>query len=73
MHDVCVIGALAWPELFDGRDCFVDVETQAGPLRGRTTVDWHGRLRRPPNCRVLDSMRPTEFFDRAIDALLRLP
>jgi purine nucleosidase len=73
MHDVCVIGALAWPELFDGRDCFVEVETQAGPLRGRTTVDWHGRLRRPPNCRVLDSIRPAEFFDRAIDVLLRLP
>jgi len=73
MHDVCVIGFLAWPELFAGRDCFVDVETGAGPLRGRTTIDWHGRLRRPPNAHVLDRIEAAPFFDRVIDALTQLP
>lgn len=73
MHDVCVIGFLAWPELFTGRDCFVEVETGAGPLRGRTTIDWHGRLRQPANAHVLDRIDAAPFFDRAIDALARLP
>jgi purine nucleosidase len=73
MHDVCVIGYLAWPELFGGRDCLVEIETGSGPLRGRTTIDWHGRLRRPHNACVLDSIKPATFFDRVIDALLRLP
>jgi len=73
MHDVCVIGYLAWPDLFAGRDCFVDVETGSGPLRGRTTIDWHGRLRRLPNAHVLDRIDAGLFFDRVIDALASLP
>ena len=73
MHDVCVIGLLAWPDLFTGRDCFVEVETGIGPLRGRTTIDWHTRLRRPPNAHVPDSIQATPFFDRVIDALAQLP
>lgn len=73
MHDVCVIGYLAWPELFTGRDCFVEIETGSSLLRGRTTIDWHGRLRRPHNACVLDSIQATPFFDRVIDALSLLP
>lgn len=73
MHDVCVLGFLAWPELFAGRDCHVAVETAEGPLRGHTTIDWHGRLRLPANCRVLDQIAAPEFFDRVIEALALLP
>lgn len=73
MHDVCVIGLLAWPDLFTGRDCHIDVETTAGSLRGRTTIDWHNRLRRPANAHVPDTIQATPFFDRVIDALSRLP
>lgn len=73
MHDVCVPGFLAWPELFTGRDCHVEVETTPGPLRGRTTIDWNNRLRRPPNAHVLGSIDAGPFFDRVIDALARLP
>jgi purine nucleosidase len=73
MHDVCVMGFLAWPDLFAGRDCFVEVETMAGALRGRSTMDWHGRLRRDANCHVLDGIDADVFFDRVIDALALLP
>ncbi|HWK43788.1 MAG TPA: nucleoside hydrolase [Stellaceae bacterium] len=73
MHDVCVVGYLAWPELFGGRECFVEVETASGSQRGRTTIDWNGRLRRPANCRVLDTIEAGPFFDRMIDALSVLP
>jgi len=73
MHDPCVIGFLLWPELFDGRDCFVTIETADGPLRGRTTIDWHGRLKREANARVVATVDAHELFDRMIDRLARLP
>ena len=73
MHDPCVIAYLLWPELFSGRDCFVEVETGAGPLRGRTTIDWNGRLKRAPNALVIDKVEAYELFERMVAALSKLP
>lgn len=67
MHDPCVIAFLLWPELFEGRDCFVAVETGDGPLRGRTTIDWNGRLKRAPNAHVVSAVKAHELFERVID------
>lgn len=72
MHDPCVIAWLLWPELFSGRDCHVEIETSAGAQRGRTTIDWHNRLKRPPNALVLDTVNVPVLFDRMIDALATL-
>jgi purine nucleosidase len=73
MHDPCVIAFLLWPELFAGRHCFVEIETGSGSLRGRSTVDWNGRLKRPANALVLDRVDPSVLFDRMIAALSVLP
>lgn len=73
VHDACVIGILAWPELFRGRDCAVEIDTSDGKLRGRSTIDWHGRLRVNPNAHVIDQIDSSEFFARMIEALRRLP
>jgi len=73
MHDPCVIAYLLWPELFEGRDCFVAVETGAGALRGRTTVDWHGRLQQPANALVMDKVDAPNMFGRVIDLIAMLP
>ncbi len=73
MHDVCVIAWLLWPELFEGRDCFVEIDTSASPLRGRTTIDWNNRLRKPPNAHVLNKVDATILFDRIIERLATLP
>ncbi len=72
MHDPCVIGWLLWPELFDGRPCAVEVATENGPLRGRSTIDWNNRLKRPANAFVVNSIKADEFFDRLIASLTRL-
>ena len=72
MHDPCVIGWLLWPELFEGRDCHIDIATE-GDLRGRSTIDWHGRLKRPPNAFVVNAIDADTLFDRMIDALAILP
>lgn len=71
MHDPCVIAWLLWPELFTGQDCHVTIQTE-GDLRGRTTIDWNNRWRRPPNAFVADSVQAGPLFDRMIDALARL-
>jgi purine nucleosidase len=73
MHDPCVVAWLLWPELFDGRDCFVAVETGEGPLRGRTTIDWNGRLKRAPNAHVVSAVQAHELFERMIERLATLP
>lgn len=73
MHDPCVIAFLLWPELFSGRDCFVAVETGDGPLRGRTTIDWNGRLKREPNAHVVATVEAHELFERMIARLATLP
>jgi len=73
MHDPCVIAFLLWPELFAGRDCFVEIETGDGSLRGRSTIDWNNRLKKPPNALVLDRIDAETMFDRLIDAIATLP
>ena len=73
MHDPCVVAALLWPELFTLRPCHVAVETSAGPLRGRTTIDWNGRLRLAANANVVEAIDAPTLFDRMIDALETLP
>lgn len=73
MHDPCVIAFLLWPELFAGRDCFVEIETGAGSLRGRSTIDWNGRLKRQPNAHVVATVEATALFERMIERLATLP
>jgi purine nucleosidase len=73
MHDPCVVAFLLWPELFAGRDCFVEIETGGGPLRGRSTIDWNGRLKQTANALVLDRIEADRMFDRLIDAIAMLP
>lgn len=73
MHDACTVAWLLWPELFTGRDCHVTVETGAGPLRGRSTIDWNGRMKLPPNAHVIGELDRDALFSRMIAALARLP
>jgi purine nucleosidase len=73
MHDPCVIAFLLWPELFTGRDCFVEVETSDSALRGRTTIDWNGRLKHETNAHVVATVEAPELFERVIARLATLP
>ena len=73
MHDPCVVAFLLWPELFQGRDCHVAIETSDGPLRGRTTIDWNNRLKQPANAFVPDKVDADAMLDRLIDAVAVLP
>ncbi|WP_158970859.1 nucleoside hydrolase [Chachezhania sediminis] len=72
MHDPCVIAWLLWPDLFEGRDCRVDVETTEGPTVGRTTIDWWGRSGQAPNAHVVGQLDADAMFLRMADAVRTL-
>ena len=72
MHDPCVIAWLLWPDLFEGRDCRVDVEVTEGPTVGRTTIDWWGRSGAPANAHVVDRIDADAMFARMAETVRAL-
>ena len=68
--------AVAWllaPELFEGREVNVAIETQSPLTAGMTVVDWRGVSGRPPNARVLRSVNADGFYDLLTERLAGLP
>ncbi len=72
IHDMCVIAYLLWPEHFTGRDCFVEIETGNGPLRGRSTIDWNNRCKKPANALVIDGIEAEPLLNRVIETIATL-
>jgi purine nucleosidase len=72
LHDPCAVAYVLWPELMSGKDCRVDIETEAGHSVGRTVVEWR-RQKRPANARVLDTVDAETLFRRITERLARLP
>ncbi|MCB9944995.1 MAG: nucleoside hydrolase [Geminicoccaceae bacterium] len=63
LHDPCVIAWLLQPELFDGRDCHVQIETESETSTGRSIVDWwQSAIDRPKNARVMCDVDHDGFF-----------
>ena len=78
LHDPCVIAYLLRPDLFQGRDCHVEIETTSELTLGRTVVDWHGHGRlgrgpQPANAKVLSELDADGFFALLTERLARLP
>jgi purine nucleosidase len=73
LHDPCAIAWLLRPDLFEGRDCHVAIETQGEHTLGRTVVDWSGRTGRPPNAKVIHEIDADGLFALLTERLARLP
>lgn len=71
LHDPCVIAYLLRPELFSGRDCRVEVETE-GRSAGRTNVHWWPREPQRTNARVIGHLDDEGFFALLIERVGRL-
>ena len=71
LHDPCVIAYLLKPDLFNGRQVNVAVETQSELTMGMTVIDWWGVTDRPKNALVMGDvdadglLRPDHRADRA--------
>lgn len=72
LHDPSVIAYLLKPELFSGRHCNVEIETQSELTVGMTVVDWWRVSGRKANVNVMRNAEADGFFDLLIDRLGRL-
>jgi purine nucleosidase len=74
LHDAVAVGALLWPELFEGKRCPVDVECAGRLTTGMTVVDWLRQTGQRDNCLWLRHCSdPAELYRRMREQLTRLP
>ena len=72
LHDPCVIAWLLKPELFSGRDCFVQIECQSEMTMGQSVIDWWGVTGQTANARVLGGIDADGFYALIAERLAKL-
>lgn len=72
LHDPTVIAYLLRPDLFGGKEVFVEIDIRPGPTLGMSIVDWWGVTGRPPNTRVMNQIDADGFFDLLVERIGRL-
>ncbi|MCF6369405.1 nucleoside hydrolase [Rhizobium halophilum] len=72
LHDPTVIAYLLKPELFSGRHCNVEIETQSELTVGMTVVDWWRVSGREPNATVLRNVDADGFYALLAERVARL-
>jgi purine nucleosidase len=73
LHDPAVIGYLLRPELYEGREVNVAIETESSVAMGMTVVDWWGVSGRPTNARLMSKVNADGFYDLLTSRLVHLP
>lgn len=73
LHDPCVIAWLLKPELFQGRQINVEIETQSELTIGATVADYWGITDKPKNVFFLRSGDADGFYDLLAERIGRLP
>jgi purine nucleosidase len=69
LHDPCVIAFLLKPDLFEGRECNVSVETASELTMGMTVIDWWGVTKRPKNAMVMRDIDADGFFALLVERI----
>jgi purine nucleosidase len=72
LHDPSVIAYLLRPNLYEGREVNVAVETQSPLTIGMTVVDWWGVTGRRANVRFMNTVDAEGFYDLLTERLSRL-
>lgn len=72
LHDPTVIAYLIRPELFSGRFCNVEIETESELTVGMTVVDWWKVTDRKPNATFMRNVDADGFFALLTERLARL-
>ena len=72
LHDPCVIAWQLRPDLFSGRDCFVQIETSSEMTMGQSVIDWWGVTGKPANARVLGGIDADGFYALIAERLATL-
>ena len=72
LHDPCVIAYLLKPDLFQGREVNVMVETGSELTMGMTVADWWQVTDRAPNAMFMGDVGADGFFALLTDRIARL-
>jgi purine nucleosidase len=72
LHDPCVIAFLLRPELFRGRSCNVEIETESELTRGMTVADWWGVTKRPRNATWVREVDAEGYFSLLTERIATL-
>ncbi|MDO6480681.1 nucleoside hydrolase [Shimia thalassica] len=72
LHDPCVTSYLLRPDLFQGRNVNVMIETRSELTLGMTVADWWGVTDRAPNALFIGDVNADGFFDLLTERLGRL-
>ncbi len=72
LHDPCVIAYLLKPDLFQGREVNVMVETGSELTMGMTVADWWRVTDRAPNAMFMGDVGADGFFALLTDRIARL-
>ncbi|MCY4136058.1 MAG: nucleoside hydrolase [bacterium] len=73
LHDPNVIAYLLRSDLYSGRHCNVEVETESPLTTGMTVVDWWDVTDRPANCQYITEVDSDGFYELLLNLLARLP
>lgn len=73
LHDPCVIASLLEPDLFEGRQVNVSIETSSELTMGMTVVDYWGVTDRPKTVYYIRSGDADGFYKLLTERVSRLP
>jgi purine nucleosidase len=73
LHDPNIIAYLLQPDLYKGRDVYVEIDVSPTIMAGRSTVDWYGKLEFKPNAYVINEVNVKGFFNLLTEGLGRYP
>ena len=71
LHDPCTVAWLLKPELFEGKQCNISIETQSELTMGHTAVDFWHVTDRPINTTWIYKVDADGFYDLLIERLDR--
>lgn len=72
IFDACAVMYLLYPEIFDGRDYYVDIETGGELSRGMSVADLRTWSKKEPNTTVLMGADRDKFIEYFITSIKRL-
>ncbi|NOX69352.1 MAG: nucleoside hydrolase [Gammaproteobacteria bacterium] len=71
LHDPCTVAWLLQPDLFEGKDCNIAIETESPLTIGHTAVDFWGISGREVNATWIHSVDADGFYDLLTERLAR--
>ncbi|MHA6260803.1 nucleoside hydrolase [Sporosarcina sp. CAU 1771] len=72
LHDLCAVSYVLTPELFDGDDCYVEVELEGRLTSGTTVVDYDQKTGKDHNVKVLHSVNREAFVEQFFNAVQKI-